>query len=438
MFGVLDHNTLPNGSVVVFANINHSAYLGVGGFGDNSWAQPDSFGTANNLFLENNHIWVGSASVTDAEFAPSGGGIGGGRIVGRYNTIEAPHGMFGAFQYHGLDTDGRPQGGRTIEAYKNTINCAGGSCGDGAAGFRSGTGLVWGNTLNANYTSTGGFYGTIADMKVYRTVYAGSPWSGCGGLNSLDPWDSNDNTVYYSGTMTNGGGLTMTDSSKSWTTNQFAPNGAPYSVYDVTQGTGFIAEITSNTATTITINGPISESAWTGFNAGDHYEIIRSTVCADQGGRGQGSYISGNSPSPSMALSQALDPVYEWDDFAANLNQGNFSSNTGRTIANRDWYTDNSNGTPHVQTSATSPFNGSGTGGIGVGFGTLANRPTTCTPVVGYFATDVGTQGTLYLCKTANTWTSTYAPYAYPHPLEAGGTTGSLPQPPTSLIATVN
>ena len=70
-----------------------------------------------------------------------------------------------------------------------------------------------------------------------------------------------------------------------------------------------------------------------------------------------------------------------------------------------------------AQTTRTSPFSGSS----GVGFGTLANRPTTCTTNsaelgggVGYWATDTNT---LYRCAAANTWATHYQPYVYPHPL---------------------
>jgi hypothetical protein len=92
--------------------------------------------------------------------------------------------------------------------------------------------------------------------------------------------------------------------------------------------------------------------------------------------------------------------------------------------------------------SYTPTFNGTS----GMGCGTLANRPTTCTPGgtdtfgnvygPGYWATDqscsdmtgmVGDiityptrttiSGTLYKCTATNTWTAIFTPYTYPHPL---------------------
>jgi hypothetical protein len=75
------------------------------------------------------------------------------------------------------------------------------------------------------------------------------------------------------------------------------------------------------------------------------------------------------------------------------------------------------------------PFNGSS----GMGCGRPADRPSTCTPGVGYWATQqscatvddayVGPHpaepiaGTLFKCTAPNTWTAYYTPYIYPHPL---------------------
>ena len=105
--------------------------------------------------------------------------------------------------------------------------------------------------------------------------------------------------------------------------------------------------------------------------------------------------------------------------------------------ANRDYFNAVS---VSAQTSPTSPFDGTS----GMGFGTLANQPTTCStnplPLagaafttegeigggVGYFATDDGAQGTLYRCSATDTWTVHYVPYVYPHPLVSG----AAPPPP--------
>jgi hypothetical protein len=109
---------------------------------------------------------------------------------------------------------------------------------------------------------------------------------------------------------------------------------------------------------------------------------------------------------------------------------------TNHIVANRDYYDAVS---ASAQSSATSPFNGT----TGMGFGALANRPTTCTTNsletgggVGYFATDQGAQGTLYRCSATNTWTVHYTPYTYPHPLVSGGGGGGnqlVLAPPTNL-----
>jgi hypothetical protein len=195
-------------------------------------------------------------------------------------------------------------------------------------------------------------------------------------------------------------------------------------------------------------------------------------ICLDQAGHGGGTLLSGGTP-PTGWPNEVLDPIYEWDDSGHSPNFANVSPNPSNILtANHDWYSDNSNGTPQAQTSATAPFNGTS----GVGFGTIAQRPTTCTPGtggapgVGYWATDQGNwnasantytggyrQGQLYVCSasstptwqqphgacTANTggsyWCLYYTPYTYPHPLVSGGTTGGgPPNPPSGLSATVN
>jgi hypothetical protein len=442
-FGVMDHNTIPSGSNAELFVAALSSYLGVGAYGDNSWAQPLSLGGPNNVFAENNLGYTQYLAMNDCE-AP---GPNGCRVVLRYNqwNLTAGSAGFGLSQNHGTDTGGRFRGGVEMEVYNNTYSIPAGLVAAGTYGLRGGTGMFFNNTVA--FGSNNSLDTSWLSMSLYRTVASFSPWGACGGSGG---YDQNDGTVYFSGTMSTGGSgvLTMTDNSNTFGT--LNPSGNPYSVYDVTHG--FWAEVQSNTAHTITIWGPISESGWAGFNNGDSYQVLRAPYCIDQEGRGGPStYLSGNTPSPTGWPSEALVPIYQWGDVStgsAHVSNPSSMSDTVKVIANRDFYTQTVQ--QAAQTSAMSPFNGTS----GTGWGTLAFRPTTCTanPVSGatgvaYWETD---HSQLDYCISTNTWSTlassppSYTPYSYPHPLTTGtsGPPGnpppSPPKAPTNLIATVD
>jgi hypothetical protein len=148
---------------------------------------------------------------------------------------------------------------------------------------------------------------------------------------------------------------------------------------------------------------------------------------------------------PGRDTNGTLVPIYVWNNFWSNtrdpivLNLDDFGLApdyfANHMQLNRDAYNAVSGS---AQTSPTSPFDGT----TGMGFGTLANRPVTCTTGaetgggVGYFATDQGPQGTLYRCSATNTWTIQYQPYTYPHPLVTSDPTSVAA--PTNVIAVVN
>ena len=141
-------------------------------------------------------------------------------------------------------------------------------------------------------------------------------------------------------------------------------------------------------------------------------------ACMDQVGRGtlQGSY-----------------PQYAWGNIfkgSAPTTAANFyvcgyqdciRARTYHIIENRDFFNE------------VASFSGA----VGVGFGSLSSRPSTCTAGVAYFATDQSSHGVLYQCGSGNTWNVYYTPYAYPHPLQSQTLPSSGPVPPTGLISSV-
>jgi hypothetical protein len=417
-FGVMDHNTAPNGNNTAMFVSAFTAYLGVGASGDNSWAQPDTFGAAGNVFAENN-VWNTSTWAMEDCEAP---GPNGCRFVVRFNQFTG-HGasQFGICGNHGTETGGRLRSGREFECHDNTFTVASTSTAPNVYGVRGGTAMFYHNSIVIN---SGGFLSGWGAYNVFRNVANSPPWGYCGGLNAKDAYDQNDNTVSFSGT-TSTAGLTLTDGSQSFPS--LIPSGAPYTVYNVTQN--FMSEVSSNTATTITIQGPISESGWTGFNIGDSYQVIRATVCLDQPGRGQGTLLTGfASPTPTGWVSEALDPIYDWGNSTTNtLTFGSGGNKTLRLIAFRDFYVQSY---PQVaQTTSSSPFSCNGsTGGVGWGIG--SNRPTSCSgacatnnPGCGYWSTDTSgglVANTLYTWNSG-AWAVHHSQFTYPHPLISGG-----------------
>jgi hypothetical protein len=148
-------------------------------------------------------------------------------------------------------------------------------------------------------------------------------------------------------------------------------------------------------------------------------------ACLDQPGRGKGDLLANAFSNAVDTISntiswpnQALEPVYEWLD--------TWSAVPGYPTP----FVNNYNPEVLVQNQDFYLYTASFTGASGVGSGTYASRPSTCAPMVAYWATD---QSTLYQCSSTNTWATYYKPYTYPHPLVSGQAT--TPAPPVNLVA---
>jgi hypothetical protein len=431
MFGLFDHNTI-NGvqnSYLQLVEFSHASYQGIGQYGDNSWHQPESYGSANFLFIENNKFNSAGSSENEGT-AGSYPNEGGGRIVVRFNQFNNMDNLNFSMGWHGTESSGRPRSTRAFEYYGNTYTCpSGGACGDVVAS-RGGTGLIWGNTVNRSGACLNNFF----SMQTYR-AYGNPNWGACDGSSV---YDTNDGVTYFSGTIASVSGRVVTVSgSPGWATNQWSPTGAPYSMHDVTRSTG--GEITANGSNTLTVNSGFGgPGTWTP-SAGDSIQILRATACIDQaGGRGAGILYSGDTASPAASSAEVPSPSYIWSNTINGGAVSYASSSTLRVIRSRDFYVENPNQV--AQSSLTAPFDGTNT--LGIGHGTLGNRATNCTTGVGYWATDQGSwnqsgsggQGQLYICTATNTWTLYYTPYTYPHPLIGGNAPGT-PNPPTNLQA---
>ncbi len=138
--GVIDHNFF---DFATSQTVYNGVRVGNGGWngyrwGDGSWADSSYFGSSRFLFFEDNTAFMGF--IDDCN--------DGGRFVMRHN-------FFHDATMQGHEMESRMQGCRAYEAYGNTFfaeaSQQSGSDTSNSMLFRTGTGLIWGNT--SNYTN---------------------------------------------------------------------------------------------------------------------------------------------------------------------------------------------------------------------------------------------------------------------------------------------
>lgn len=454
VFGVADHNSATNdySNFLQFIQVHFGQfpdYFGnnssLGIYGNNSWANPEFYGSNRFFFIENN-TFRGVQCCENEAMSRLGTLGGGGRVVVRFNQFLDMR-QYAAVVWHGTEDSTRSP--RAYEAYGNSYECNedGTTACSSLVAIRGGTGLVWGNSINV---PNGSLFSDLVELDNYRAVSSPSIWGPCDGSN---PYDVNDGTTYFSGKITNINGSTLTISDNmggpSWTPHTQWPTTSPYSLHDLdasgggSGGTagGNGAEILDNGMNTLVIvpgAGPAPYSP-----AINHrIQILRSTACIDQtSGRGRGiryndatgsTTYDANGMLPFQSAGEVVSPTYIWlNSIGPNTScvsscGVSLNPQTNKILANRDYYIETEN--QGAQTSPTSPFDGSS----GIGHGTKANIPKVagldhCTAGTGYFATDEGNwntsgngfgNGQLYICgpSSNNVWNLSVTPYLYPHP----------------------
>jgi len=304
VFGVADHNTFTAGPQHIPFEI-WNANWGGHSYGDGSWADDSYFGASKFFFMEDNTFTCSSSTYPEALVDS----LGGARYVVRNNIL-----MNASVINHGTESGGRTRGGRVMEVYNNVFqgNCA------FWINIRSGTAVIWGNDLKG-VTQFGGVSATILEAK--RLTYSFTPW---GQANGKNLWDSNvAGGPFASGTATGGGSLTLTDSTKNWTVNQWAGNG--YVLVKTNAGSGYCgSQIVSNTSTSLTIQGNDGYATQISFTTGNTYGIWRVNEALDQPGKGKGSLVTGSTPLvPSGWFDEVTDPIYQWGNTSSD-NTANF------------------------------------------------------------------------------------------------------------------
>lgn len=287
-----------------YAVIDHCTFLmraeGVigydDGYGDVSWATPPNYGGSNEVYIEDCYF-------TNVVGYPAGvfDGYSGARVAFRHNVV-----LNDFFANHGTESTQRYRSTRYVEVYANNFayNINGNSF-TWAIQLRGGSGVIFSNAATGYYN--------LAGLFNYRNTDPFNPWAGATGNNA---WDSNDPSLYLTGTHGGASGsTTLVVNGANWTANQWVG----YTVTDTNSGRFSI--IIANTANSITVHTPKDLSPMT-FNTGDYFQIYRCIFAIDQVGRGSGDLIQGDGPPWGTMANQATgamnwphevsEPLYSW------------------------------------------------------------------------------------------------------------------------------
>ena len=303
VIGVIDHNTILVGQKVSEWIYPYGNRWNGGSYGDGSWAAPANWGSSQFLFLEDNVI-TNSNSVYEGQLTD---GFNGGRFVVRHNMITNQ-----AIGNHGTETPGRGRSGRAEEIYNNTFDCN--HVNRFVSGNRGGGELFHNNTI----VNCGGAGAAKPTLSSFRMLGSFSPLGGADGTNG---WDKNNiGNPFYSGTLTEVSGNTVTINGAGWTPNQWQG-------YTLKRNAGGFSYIQNNTSNTITFPNDIFGSH-PPYAIGNVIVINKVDQSLDQAGAGQSTLISGDNPTPPPGFNQIAEPCYIWNNTNDGMPFNNFDPET--------------------------------------------------------------------------------------------------------------
>lgn len=270
-----------------------------------SWSSDVIFGTPDEgVYMESN-------TITNSSHRGGTDGFAGARFVSRYQLY-----LNSSLENHGTESANYYRGTRWMVGYGDTYWA--GVSGEYAIHYRSGTGLI---TSNRVY-GTG--YPGLVRLANYRQDASYSPW---GMANGASPWDENDTNIYETGTYTGptgqiGAPQIVTDSSKSWTINQWVGHSVVnMSITNTISGLPMLViggQIIANSATALTLENNINIPGGQTWTNGNSFEIRKVIRVIDSCGSGKSSamtYTSGSTqPTPTTWPANADDPVCVYDN----------------------------------------------------------------------------------------------------------------------------
>jgi hypothetical protein len=375
-YGVVDHNTI--------TNTNSYAAINVYGRNDN-WFSDANWGTASAMYFEDNTVSWSTGTVGGGNQDAIDGEMGA-RIVFRYNDITD-----GQLVCHDLGSTGQARSCRMFERYNNTFhNDVNDSGAYGVLSYRGGNGFDFNNKIPINASGNHGWPRALS-TQIYRHN------NGSGGVPQNFEVGVAAHYVCSSfhGWCSTGNQACAFSSDCSGTCNFTT---SPPS--DAACGAGYIR--------IANIDGM---GAPAGYPARDQMGVSKDDPTTHR-------QTAAAEPSYSWNLTDSNNGNALITGIAAVDNSNTASTSSNYILPNREYY------------QQVVPF----TGATGVGVGLLSVRPASCTPKVGYWATD---ESKLYVCTATNTWRPYYTPYTYPHPLQGGGG-AAAPAAPAGLKAVIH